>query len=124
MVRFLFSIIFLFTSYFSFSQSQREINSDASKKFEKADKELNRVYQEILKDYKKEAEFTKNLRGTQRLLLKLRDAEMKTKYPDKGSYGSNQLMCWLLYKATLTEAHTNKLKIWLVGIEEGDVCAG
>jgi hypothetical protein len=33
-------------------------------------------------------------------------------------------MCHALYKAELTQARTRELKVWLDGIEEGDVCAG
>lgn len=51
---------------------------------------------------------------------------MKSKYPDReeGYYGSIHPMCWILYLTELTEERTKKLKTWLLGIEEGDVCNG
>jgi hypothetical protein len=51
---------------------------------------------------------------------------MKIKYPDRedGYYGSVQPMCWCMYVTYLTQERTKKLKVWLTGIEEGDVCSG
>ena len=86
---------------FSFAQTQAVLNQDAKKEFETADKELNQVYNNILKEYKKDSAFIKNLKKSQRLWIQLRDAEMKVKFPDRGNgyYGSVQPMCWSLYKA-------------------------
>jgi uncharacterized protein YecT (DUF1311 family) len=126
MTRLTFSIIFCWTVTFCFGQSQRELNEDAAKDYQKADKELNNVFQEILKEYKKDTAFIKNLKVAQKIWVQFRDAETKAKYPDRedGYYGSVQPMCWYLYKTELTEERLKKLKVWLTGIEEGDVCSG
>jgi uncharacterized protein YecT (DUF1311 family) len=107
-------------------QSQGEMNQDAAKSYQKADKKLNDVYQRILKEYKEDTAFIKNLKAAQKIWIQFRDAEMKAKYPDREDayYGSVQPMCWYLYKTELTERRTEKLKVWLTGIEEGDVCSG
>jgi uncharacterized protein YecT (DUF1311 family) len=39
------------------------MNEDAAKNYQKADKELNDVYQKILKEYKKDTAFIKNLKN-------------------------------------------------------------
>ena len=119
-------IIGILLSQFSFGQSQSDLNENARQKYLAADKELNAVYQKILQDYKGDAAFIKNLKQSQKIWIQFRDAEMKMKYPDRepGYYGSVQPMCWSIYLAGLTEERVKTLKVWLNGIEEGDVCAG
>lgn len=114
------------TTIFCVAQSQADMNQDASKEYQKADKELNATYQQILKDYSKDPVFIANFKKAQKLWVQFRDAEMKAKYPDRGPgyYGSVQPMCWSMYLTELTIERTTKLKVWITGIEEGDVCAG
>lgn len=111
---------------FCVAQSQAGMNESAKKDYENADAELNNVYTKIMSGYKEDTAFMKNLKTAQKLWIKLRDADMKAKYPDRGEgyYGSAQLLCWYSYLTQLTKERTDKLKIWLTGIEEGDVCAG
>jgi len=111
---------------FCFAQTQLEINQNADREYLKADKELNKVYQAILKNYKTDIELIKNLKLTQRIWIQFRDAEMKVKYPDRtdGHYGSIHLMCWSNYMQELTEDRINKLRTWLIPVSEGDSCAG
>jgi uncharacterized protein YecT (DUF1311 family) len=119
------TILFLSTN-FSFAQTQLEMNVQEHKKYLKSDKELNSIYQKILKAYKSDTAFIKNLKASQKIWVQFRDAEMKMKYPDRepGQYGSVQPMCWSMYLTQLTEERITTLKQWLDGIEEGDVCAG
>jgi uncharacterized protein YecT (DUF1311 family) len=116
----------LFTFSLCFSQTQFELNETEHKKYLKADKELNDIYQKILKDYKQDTAFIKNLKASQKLWVQFRDAEMKVKYPDRpeGYYGSVQPMCWSIYLTQLTQERINTLREWLKGTEEGDVCSG
>jgi|LakMenEpi03Aug12_release.lakeMendotaPanAssembly.Ray.scaffolds.fasta_scaffold221322_2 uncharacterized protein YecT (DUF1311 family) len=110
----------------TFGQTQLEMNQEEQSKYLKADKELNLVYNKILKEYKSDSEFIKNFKNAQRIWIQFRDAEMKSKYPDReeGYYGSIHPMCWSIYLTELTEERTKKLNTWLLGIEEGDVCNG
>jgi len=126
MLRILFLSLFFFAVIVSFGQTQLELNQTAYADFQKADKELNTAYQTILKEYKKDTAFVKNLKIVQKIWIQFRDAEMKMKYPDreKGYYGSIQPMCWSMYLKELTEERTKKLKNWLVSSDEGDVCSG
>ena len=110
----------------AFGQSQLEMNQEEQNKYLKADKKLNNVYNQILKEYKSDTEFIKNLKIAQRIWIQFRDAEMKSKYPDReqGYYGSIHPLCWTVYLRDLTEERTKKLIVWLTGIEEGDACLG
>jgi len=118
--------IFLTSSIFCYSQTQLELNTEAFNNYKKADTKLNQVYSQILKEYKSDVVFIKNLKNSQRLWIQFRDAEMKAKYPDRedGYYGSIFPLCWNLYLKELTEERIKKLNIWLVGIPEGDACNG
>ena len=120
-------LLFLFLSTnFCFAQTQLEMNDQARENYQKIDTELNSVYTKILKEYKSDTTFIKNLKIAQNIWLKFRDAEMKMKYPDRepGYYGSIQPVCWYNYLEKLTKNRTEELKIWLTGIKEGDSCSG
>ena len=116
----------LFISVITFGQTQLQMNQGANSSYLKADKELNVVYGKILNEYKADTAFIKNFKASQRIWIQFRDAEMKAMYPDResGYYGSIQPTCWSSYLTELTKERTKKITIWLVGIEEGDACAG
>ena len=107
-------------------QTQAEMNQEAAKTYKKADAELNEVYQQIIKKYADNLPFLEALRTSQRNWIVFRDSELGMKYPDhtSGQYGSVLPMCVSSYLAELTSERTTKLKTWLTGGEEGDVCAG
>jgi len=94
--------------------------------YKKTDKKLNEVYQAILKAYKSDTEFIKNLRVSQRIWITFRDAEVKVKFPDRedGYYGSIHPLCVSLYLEDLTKDRISTLNLWLKGSEEGDACSG
>ena len=120
-------IISLSFSLVSFSQTQMEMNQDAHLAYQKADKELNRVYEAILTEYKSEPLFIERLKVAQRLWINFRDAELDMRFPktDKGyHYGSVYPMCVSLILKEMTEERTKKLMVWLEGIEEGEMCLG
>ena len=119
-------LIFNLITVCSYSQSQLEMNQEENNKFKVADKELNTMYQKILKEYKLDTAFLKNLKISQNIWIKFRDAEMKTRYPDRenGYYGSVQPMCWSIYLTQLTNERTKSLKLWITGLPEGNVCSG
>ena len=110
-----------------FSQTQSEMNKNASNKYKDADIELNKVYQEILTEYNSDSIFIDRLKKTQRIWVSYRDAELEMKFPLKKKpfeYGSIYPMCVSLFLKELTEERTKKLKVWINGVEEGDVCSG
>jgi len=119
-------ILTLILTLNSFSQTQVEMNQEAYDLLEKADKELNEVYNNILTKYKSDSIFIESLKKSQRNWIKFRDSELEMKYPNYKApyYGSSHPSCRAFYLKKLTEERTEKLKIWLNGIEEGDLCSG
>ncbi|MCF0061801.1 DUF1311 domain-containing protein [Dyadobacter chenwenxiniae] len=113
------SLIFLVSLNISFGQ----VNENS---YAKAEKEINSVYQKILQEYATDKEFIKNLRSSQRLWIQFRDAEVKARYPDRepGYYSRVHSMCLANLKTELTNERIKTLRVWLAGIEEGNVCAG
>jgi uncharacterized protein YecT (DUF1311 family) len=92
-----------------------------------ADKELNRVYQEIRKIYKDDIEFLNALKKSQLAWIKFRDAEYEAMYPGKNklaAYGTAHTMCAESFLSEITLKRIVELKRWLVGISEGDLCSG
>jgi uncharacterized protein YecT (DUF1311 family) len=109
-----------------FGQTGVEMNQQANVSFQKADKELNALYQKIVLKYKDDPVFIASLKAAQRLWIQFRDAELKMKYPprEQGHYGSVYPMCYSACKEELTRQRIKTLQQWLEGVEEGDVCAG
>lgn len=58
---------------FTIAQTQNDLNVEAKKKYENADKELNEIYNKVLKEYKEDAVFIQNLKKSRRLWLQFRD---------------------------------------------------
>lgn len=111
----------------SFGQSQAQLNVQADAAYQKADQELNRTYQQILKEYRTKTVFLQSLKAAQQRWIQFRDAEMKARYPAADSqleYGSFFPVCYSDGLAELTKARTKQLRLWLTGIPEGDMCNG
>lgn len=108
----------------SYAQSQSGLTSSAANSYKQADGELNKVYQNILREYATKTQFIKNIKAAQRLWLKLRDADLAARFPEKGQYGSAEPMCRESYLESLTRDRIKVLKVWADGIPEGDVCNG
>ena len=120
-------IILLYLPIIGFGQTNINMKENANQSYKNSDAELNEVYREIIKEYSTDTIFIKALRISQRNWIKFRDSELKMKYPDIGSaggYGSIHPLCVSNYLAELTHIRTERLKLWLTGIEEGDVCSG
>lgn len=99
----------------------------AGSELDVADKDLNSVYQEILRNYKDDKKFLDNIKAAQQAWLKWRDAEIKAIYPegyDPVVYGSSIRSCWNQQVAVLTRDRTKQLRKWIEEGEEGDVCSG
>lgn len=111
----------------TFGQTQSEMNQEAFEHYKKKDAELNLVYNKILNDYSKDKDFIINLKKTQNIWIQFRDAELAMQFPKEDKllhYGSVFPMCRSYILAEMTEKRTNRLKVWLEGIEEGEVCLG
>ena len=126
-MKYILCIITFVFFQFTFGQTQDEMNQEAFAHYKEKDAELNLVYSKILKEYGNEKDFIINLKKAQNIWIQFRDAEMAMRFPkeDKGlHYGSVYPMCRSYILAEMTEQRTNKLKVWLEGIEEGEVCLG
>lgn len=125
MKRILLILMIIFFN-FTYSQTQRELNNKAKQEHIASDNELNFIYKSILTEYKKDTTFIKNLKNSQRLWVKFRDAELKVKYPkvSRNDYGSVYPMCKWIYLKELTESRSEKLLEWIIGTEEGNMCKG
>jgi uncharacterized protein YecT (DUF1311 family) len=119
-------MLLVFAGTVAFGQSQSEMDSNAATSAKKAENELNATYRKILRDYGEDTVFIRKLKFSQRLWIKFREAEIDMKYPPRepGYYGSVLPMCVAMYKEGLTRDRIKILKVWLDGIEEGDVCNG
>jgi uncharacterized protein YecT (DUF1311 family) len=108
------------------AQTQQELTDEACGKYKEADADMTQVYERILKEYQKDADFIPKLRAAQRAWLTFRDAHLAALYPREGAgaHGNVQPMCRCAILAQLTLERTQQLRDWLDGTQEGDVCAG
>ncbi|WP_346318763.1 lysozyme inhibitor LprI family protein [Chitinophaga sp. YIM B06452] len=116
--------LFLVSIQVCFAQSQYDLTASSLKDLQKAEKDLNAVYQKVLAQYKTDTAFTRYLKTAQRLWLQLRDADLDAMYPPDPLGGSAGPMCYNNSKAAVTIDRTKYLKQWLEGRDEGDVCGG
>ncbi len=95
--------------------------------YKEADKELNKVYRQILKKYQKAPKFLAKLKQAQRLWIKFRDAKLEMHYPmeDKRlAYGTMYDGCAEQFLTTMTVERTDVLKEWLKKGAEYEGCNG
>lgn len=113
-------------SKISYEETQLGMNDQAYKTFDKTDKELNKIYQQILVEYKDDKVFISKLQKAELAWIKYRDAETEAIFPedDKRNYGSVYPMCRASILTELTQQRIKELKTWSKGICEGNVCAG
>ena len=117
----------LVLSVLSFAQTQTEMNIESDNQYLKVDKELNVVYNQILKKYSSDKVFLKKLKISQNLWVKFRDAEAEAKFPaeeKRYEYGSVFPLCYNSFLEELTKHRISELKKWLEGYEDGDICNG
>ena len=119
-----FSLTIFFAATYTIAQTQMQMNQDAGSGYKQAEAELNTIYLQILKGYAADTSFISHLKAAERIWIKFRDAELLMKYPPDGSYGSSQSMCESTYLEQLTHERIKTLKVWVDGIEEGDICSG
>ncbi|MBL7478872.1 lysozyme inhibitor LprI family protein [Legionella bononiensis] len=119
-------LIMLFVMTVARAETQLDLNNEACEALQKADNELNQVYQNILVKYKTDQVFIDKFVNAQRKWIEFKDAYVDSMYiPEyQDTYGSVLPMCKCYFIENITEARTKQLKVWIDGIEEGDVCTG
>ncbi len=109
------------------AQTQMEMNEQAKREYDQADRELNKVYQQILKKYSKNYKFIKNLRTAQRLWVEFKIAEVAVKFPETEdpylSYGSVFPLCYYNFMRDITASRTETLRQW-IEVQKPDACMG
>ena len=109
------------------AQTQSRMNQDACRKYQETDAEMNKVYQQVLTEYKKDAAFIQKIKTAQRLWVAFRNAHVESLYPKQNklaAYGSQHPTCRCLALTEITTARVEALKRWVIGSEEGDTCSG
>jgi uncharacterized protein YecT (DUF1311 family) len=111
-MRLLLLIVFAVASIVpSFAQSQPEMTAQAQAEFDKADKELNEVYQKVLKSMDDDIAKQK-LIAVQKAWIKYRDAQAELDADaERGGSLANQILAES--ETTLTKARTAELKKYL-----------
>ncbi|OUJ75524.1 lysozyme inhibitor LprI family protein [Hymenobacter crusticola] len=123
-------VALLVASLAATAQTQAAMNAKTCGEYRKADQQLNQLYQQVLKLYAKDAVFLKAFKASQVAWLKFRDAQTEALFPKQPTevkqvtYGSVYSLCNCQSLTSLTNDRNKQLKVWVVGIEEGDVCSG
>lgn len=97
------------------SGNQLELNACASDDFNKAEKELNQVYQSLIRKEADDPLFISKLRLAQKAWLAFRDADLDARFACSEDdvricWGSMYTMSFLSRKAELTRERTMQLK--------------
>lgn len=102
------------------------MNEQSIANFRKVNEELTDIYLKITIEYKSDTTFIKNFKAAQKAWLVYRDKALREKYPEReqGYYGTIQPVCEYDYLTQLTNERIKTLKVWLVGIQDGDNCIG
>jgi len=106
------------------SQTQVELNFKWCDIYNEVDKELNLIYQNIIKIYSKDTLLINNLRKTQNNWIKLKNSDEELYMPKNEHWGSASSMCRCQFLAELTQKRIEFLKMWEIGHEEGWMCGG
>ncbi|MCX6239497.1 MAG: DUF1311 domain-containing protein [Bacteroidia bacterium] len=120
----LFSIILVSLTITSFAQTQGEMNFTAAKTFQAADKELNQVFQTVLKEHSNDTIFISKIKTAQNLWIKLRDANLDAIFIPGRRYGSVEPLCRYGYLEEFTKERIEFLKTWIDGIDKREACKG
>lgn len=123
-----FCFTLLLTCYLSsYGQTQSEINKDSQVQYHEIKSEMDKAYQDILFVYKDDSKFVENFKKAQNIWILHRDTELELIFPKKDKkleYGSIYSDCISEALIELTKERIEKLKIWLQGVDEGNVCSG
>ena len=108
------------------AQTQGDLNAQTEAEWRAADKQLDSICRQIIAENADDEVFLASLKEAQRCWVAFRDAQLKMKYPDReaGYYGSVLPSCEMMYLTELTQDRIKALRVWIDGVEEGNICAG
>ena len=108
------------------ARTQIELNQCYCDQYQKADAELNQVYQKLVAANKDDQLFLDKLKAAEQAWIIFRDAQLAAIYPvtddPRVKYGSIYPMCYCLAQTELTQDRIKQLRRMLKS-EEGDGCA-
>jgi len=107
------------------AMTQANLQSCYCDRAQKADAQLNDVYQQLLKKNASDTSFIEKLKISEKAWIAFRDAQIEAIFPDpdpKAAYGSVFTMCECMAQEELTMDRVKQLRRMLKSIE-GDVCA-
>lgn len=120
-------LIVLLSCISSPAQTQAPISRDACRAYQQAEAGMNKVFTQILSEYRRKPAFIQKLRAAQRSWLRFRDGHLDSLYPARNKateFGSVYAMCRCMVLGELTKQRTQQLEKWITGLEEEDVCSG
>ena len=120
-------IIILFSATLAHGQNESKTEKQAIAEYNQSEKELNRIFNLILKTYAKDTVFIKKLKESQRLWALSRDADIELVFPyhkaDPNEYGSMLNACKAWELKDITDERIDYLNQWVEGID-GSGCEG
>lgn len=110
------------------AQSRKAVNEQQAPcaKYDQLKVEMERVYEQVLREYKDDAQFIERLKAAQEIWENYRVAHLFELYPDTSSlaYGSINQMCQCSVASDFTRERIKLLRQWLNGADNSDACAG
>jgi uncharacterized protein YecT (DUF1311 family) len=107
--------------------TQSELNQCAGDSYQNAETEMSRLYAQIIAQHADDRAFVDAFERAQEAWLAYRDAEYDAQFPPPQSnvhYGSVLPMCSSSFAEAMAHERIARLRQWIDGVEEGDVCAG
>ena len=94
--------------------------------YERLKAEMRRVYAQVLREYKDDAQFIERFKAAQELWESYRVAHLFELYPDTSSlaYGSINQQCQCSVASDFTRERIRLVQEWLTGAADADACAG
>lgn len=131
-------LILLFTLLLNQAPAQSiiEINEKSCNSYKAADKDLNEVYRQVLRERADDTNFVNALKASERAWLAFRDAQIKAIYPDPDPpmypnpdplivYGRMHPACVCSALEAMTRERAKELRArWIDGTSEDDACGG
>ncbi len=130
LVKFFYLTILLFSfSQPIYAQAYEEMRDTAKSDVQKSKQDLEDIFNEILNIYQHDEIFLEKLKLSQEAWENYKNAHLEARYPFKSQdslwhYGSIFPVCHANLLQKLIDERIAELRLWLDGLEEGDVCTG
>jgi hypothetical protein len=110
-----------------FCQTQFEMNETAKQKYLNSHNKLDSIYTGIKMIYSSDTLFVSKFNESISVWEKYRDIMIETRFPGGNKndlYGSIYPLCYYTFLRELIEKRIDDVVVWLIGVEEGEACAG